>query len=119
MFICSGNVFRSASAEHLMRKALGDETKIKLSSSGIKVNWSLSEEMRAKNVHPAVHNHLREAHGLDLSYPNHVPRYYHPGLIEQDEVDLIVAMSGDHYRFLKADQDWGEIDEDIPIVYYN
>lgn len=119
MFICSGNVFRSASAEHLARKAVGDDSKINFSSSGIKVNWSLSEEMRSKNVHPAVHNHLREEHGIEMAYPNHVPRYYHPGLIDQDEVDLIVVMAGEHYRFLKDDQDWGEIDEDIPIVYYN
>lgn len=118
-FVCSGNVFRSASAEHLMRQAVGDDSNLKFSSSGTRVNWSLSEEMRSKNVHPAVLNHLRDEYQIDLTHPNHTPRFYHPGVTDQDNVDVIVAMSGEHYRFLKADQDFGEIDEDIQIVFYN
>lgn len=119
MFICSGNVFRSASAEHLLRQYVGDSSDYKFSSSGTKVDWDRDLKNLGNHVHPAVIEHMQNMYDLDLSYPNHTPRFYHPGLIEQDEVDLIVAMHGEHYRFLKADQDDGDIDIDIPIVYYN
>lgn len=119
MLICSGNVFRSASAEHLLRQRAGTDSHYRFSSSGTKVNWEKTDEELGKNVHPAVLNHLSNEYGIDLSYPNHIPRFYHPGLIDQDEVDLIVAMHGEHYRFLKADQEDGDIEYDIPIVYYN
>ena len=87
LFICSGNIFRSMSAEYALRNALGAESNIAVSSAG---------------THEPPHGVLdwvRDYHlerKVDVS--PHAPRRLSAELLQ--DASLAVAMSTDHRKIV-------------------
>jgi len=97
LFVCTGNVFRSVTAEYALKARLGPELRLIVGSAGIVA--------KPQSLHPMISDYLR-AKGADPSA--HVPRKLTRELLEQ--VDLAVAMSLDHRDFIK--QQFGR---DVPL----
>lgn len=89
LFICTGNVFRSVTAEYALKARLGPEMRLTVGSAGTVGT--------PQPLHPMILDYLR-AKGADPSA--HVPRKLTRELLE--DVDLAVAMSLDHRDFIKA-----------------
>src|SRR5689334_19371793 len=87
LFICTGNVFRSLTAEYALRHALGPDVDIMVASAGT--------EDFPHVVHPVVSDYLR-ARGLDVS--NHRRRTLTAAMLQ--EPAIVIAMSTDHRAFL-------------------
>lgn len=88
LFICTGNVFRSVTAEYALKARLGPERRLIVGSAGI--------EAKPQALHPMIIDYLR-AKGADPSA--HVQRRLTRDLLE--EVDLAVAMGFDHRDFVR------------------
>ena len=88
LFICTGNVFRSVTAEYALKARLGPEMRLIVGSAGI--------EARPQSLHPMIIEYLR-AKGADPSA--HVQRKLTRELLES--VDLAVAMGLDHREFIR------------------
>lgn len=88
LFICTGNVFRSVTAEYALRARLGPDSTLIVGSAGI--------EARPQPLHPMMIEYLR-AKGVDPS--RHVQRRLTRELLES--VDLAVAMGFDHRDFIR------------------
>lgn len=97
LFICTGNVFRSVTAEYALKARLGPEMRLLVGSAGI--------EAKPQPLHPMITDYLR-AKGADPSA--HVPRKLTQDLLEQ--VDLAVAMSLDHREFIRE-----RFGRDVPL----
>ncbi len=83
LFICSGNIFRSMSAEYALRAALGPETGLSVSSAGT-----------AEPPH-GVLDWVRDYHlKRDVDVSPHAPRRLSEEILEQ--ATLAIAMSTDH-----------------------
>jgi protein-tyrosine phosphatase len=89
LFVCTGNVFRSMSAEFALRSKLPENAGIEVGSAG--TGWLAQRRMRA-DVADAV-----ARHGYDAMA--HVSRPLTQELV--DGSDLIVAMSTDHQKTIR------------------
>lgn len=87
LFVCTGNIFRSMTAEYAVRRALSLPDRCHVSSAGT--------EDSPLVVWPVVADHLKQ-HGLDVG--GHRRRTLTRTLL--DEADLVVAMSTEHQREL-------------------
>jgi protein-tyrosine phosphatase len=88
LFICTGNVFRSVTAEYALRTKLGPDARLIVGSAGI--------EARPQALHPMIVEYLR-AKGADPSA--HVQRRLTRELLES--ADLAIAMGFDHRDFIR------------------
>ena len=87
LFVCTGNIFRSLTAEYALRDLLGDPNEIRIASAGTQDFPHV--------VNPFVREYLR-ARGLDVSSHRHRTL---TAEILQDH-DLVIAMSTDHRAIL-------------------
>jgi protein-tyrosine phosphatase len=97
LFICTGNVFRSVTAEYALRTKMGPDLRLIVGSAGI--------EARPQQLHPMIIEYLR-AKGADPSA--HVQRKLTRELLES--VDLAVAMGFDHRDFIRE-----RFGRDVPL----
>jgi protein-tyrosine phosphatase len=88
LFVCTGNIFRSVTAEYALKARLDVGMPCIVSSAGI--------EAKPQSVHDWVQIRLREK-GVDPSH--HVQRQLTKGLIES--ADLVVAMGRNHQIFIR------------------
>ena len=92
MFLCTGNVFRSLSAERLLKKHLEDKDRaFSITSRG-------TNGREDRDVVPTVKNKLK-TYGVDVE--DHVSRKITKS--EALDQDLIISMSEDHKSFLNED----------------
>ena len=90
LFCCTGNVFRSLTAEHALRRELARRgCALQVGSAGT--------EDRPQTVRPYVRTYL-EQHGLDVTA--HTRRTLTPKLL--DDADLVIAMSTEHRDFIRS-----------------
>jgi protein-tyrosine phosphatase len=89
LFICTGNIFRSLTAEYALRRALAEHSQVQIASAGT--------EDFPHVVWPLVRNYLR-VHGLDVSA--HQRRTLTAEILEAG--GLCVAMSTEHQQFVRA-----------------
>ena len=87
LFVCTGNIFRSMTAEHALRHALGERTDITSASAG---THAMPQAMR-----PEVLRRLLER-GIDPT--GHVQRQLKRTIV--DEADVVVCMGLDHRQFV-------------------
>ena len=83
LFVCTGNIFRSLTAEHALRQALNGRADIHVSSAGT-ADFPYQ-------VRPNVRDYLRSK-GYDVSA--HLRRTLTAAIL--DESNLVIAMSTDH-----------------------
>ena len=88
LFVCTGNVFRSLTAEYALRAALDARAGIAVASAGT--------EDYAHTVMPEIRDYLL-SRGLDVSA--HRRRTLTRPMLE--EAHLVVAMSLDHREFIR------------------
>jgi protein-tyrosine phosphatase len=89
LFICTGNIFRSLTAEYALRRALPMDTPVHVSSAGT--------EDFPHVIWPVVREYLL-THGLDVSA--HQRRTLTPEMLEAAE--LSIAMSTEHRDTVRA-----------------
>lgn len=82
-FICTGNIFRSLTAEYALKQYLGPQGAHCIGSAGI--------ETKPQSIYLIVRARLLE-HGADPAW--HIQRKLTQSLLE--EVDCVVAMARDH-----------------------
>jgi protein-tyrosine phosphatase len=87
LFVCTGNIFRSLTAEYALRRALGASSEIAVASAGT--------EDFPHVVKPVVADYLL-AYGLDVS--RHQRRTLTAPILR--EAGLVIAMSMDHRALL-------------------
>ncbi len=83
LFVCTGNIFRSLTAEYALKQYLGPQGVYCIGSAGI--------EAKPQSIHPIVRARLLE-HGADPA--GHRQRKLTQSLL--DEADCVVAMGRDH-----------------------
>jgi len=88
LFVCTGNIFRSLSADYALRSILPKDSGITVSSAGTIA--------RVEPIHPDTHARLLH-HGLDPA--THVQRKVSPEILAEN--DLVIAMHTDHRDFLR------------------
>jgi protein-tyrosine phosphatase len=88
LFVCTGNIFRSVTAEYALKARLGAGTSCLVSSAGI--------DAKPQSVHDWVETRLREK-GADLT--RHVQRQLTKELVEA--ADLVIAMGRNHQVFIR------------------
>jgi protein-tyrosine-phosphatase len=89
LFVCTGNIFRSLTAEHGLRHALQDRADIHVSSAGT-VDFP-------HVVRPNVRDYLL-AKGFDVS--RHQRRTLTAALLRESH--LVIAMSTDHRTYIRS-----------------
>jgi protein-tyrosine-phosphatase len=89
LFVCTGNAFRSLSAEFALRSALPAGSDVTVASAGIRTT-------AAHPIHGDVRARLTEK-GSDIS--KHVSRQLTQDIF--DESDLVVAMGTDHLDYIQ------------------
>jgi protein-tyrosine phosphatase len=87
LFVCTGNIFRSVTAEYALKASLDPRSPIQVSSAG---TVALPQEM-----YPDVRAYLVQR-GMDPS--RHQQRKVSAELLQA--TDLVIAMSTDHQSFL-------------------
>ena len=97
LFVCTGNIFRSVTAEYALKARLGPGMSCVVSSAGI--------DAKPQSVHAWVQARLREK-GVDLS--RHVQRQLTKELVEA--ADLVIAMGRNHQAFVRE-----QYGRDIPL----
>ena len=118
LFVCTGNIFRSMTAEFALRALIAREEptlapQIRVGSAGI--------EAKPQAIHPLVVDRLRE-YGLDVSA--HRQRRLDAEMLSA--TTLCLAMGRDHQRFIQStfaqtvplfnDEVYGQ-DEPVPDVW--
>jgi protein-tyrosine phosphatase len=98
LFICTGNIFRSLTAEYALRKCLGTDTHIVVASAGT--------EDFPHMIHPFVRDNLL-IQGLDVS--SHCRRTLTPEIL--NEASFVIAMSTEHRYTLAEHFDR----QDVPL----
>ena len=88
LFVCTGNIFRSLTAEHALRRALQTRTGIHVSSAGT--------DDYPHIVRPNVRDYLLSK-GFDVSL--HQRRTLTAGILKDSH--LVIAMSTDHQLFIR------------------
>ena len=97
LFVCTGNIFRSVTAEYALKIRLGGNTSCVVGSAGI--------DIKPQPVHDWVQIRLREK-GADLT--RHVQRQLNKELVEA--ADLVIAMGRDHQVFVRE-----QFGRDVPL----
>jgi protein-tyrosine phosphatase len=97
LFVCTGNIFRSVTAEYALKDRLGTGTPCVISSAGI--------DAKPQLVHDWVQTRLR-VKGADPT--RHVQRQLTRELVEA--ADLVIAMGRDHQVFLRE-----QFGRDVPL----
>ena len=97
LFVCTGNIFRSVTAEYALKIRLGTNTSCVVSSAGI--------DAKPQSIHDWVQSRLR-AKGADST--THVPRQLTKELVEA--ADLVIAMGRDHQLFVRE-----QFELDVPL----
>ena len=97
LFVCTGNIFRSVTAEYALKARLAPGTSRVVSSAGINA--------KPQSMHAWVQARLREK-GADLT--THVPRQLTRELVEG--TDLIIAMGRNHQLFVRE-----QFGRDVPL----
>ena len=97
LFVCTGNIFRSVTAEYALKIRLGVDTPCVVGSAGI--------DAKPQPVHDWVQILLHEK-GADLS--RHVQRQLTKELVEA--ADLVIAMGRDHQVFVRE-----QFGRDVPL----
>ena len=87
LFVCTGNIFRSMTAEYALKASLDPRSPIRVSSAGT--------QAIPQAMHPDVHAYLMHR-GMDPS--PHQQRRVSAELLSAS--DLVIAMSTDHQSFL-------------------
>ncbi|MCK6629789.1 MAG: hypothetical protein L6R45_32015 [Anaerolineae bacterium] len=88
LFVCTGNIFRSMTAEYALKAALGPQPIYRVSSAGTEAKFQvMAPEVRARLMQ----------RGLDPSA--HRQRRVTAGMLAEAEV--VVAMGLDHRRYLR------------------
>jgi protein-tyrosine phosphatase len=90
LFVCTGNIFRSVTAEYALKARLGAGTSYVVSSAGI--------DVRAQSMHEWVLARLREKGADPIS---HVQRQLTEELVEAS--DLVIAMGRNHQAFIREE----------------
>ena len=88
IFVCTGNIFRSLTAEYALKQYLGPQSGYIVGSAGT--------EATPQVIHPLVRALLLER-GADPA--GHVQRKVTPSLLEQ--ADCVIAMGRDHQEVLQ------------------
>ena len=89
LFVCTGNIFRSLTAEHALRQALGERAGIHVSSAGT-VDFP-------HVVRPNVRDYLLSK-GFDVS--RHQRRTLTEAILRDSH--LVIAMSLDHQAYIRS-----------------
>ena len=97
LFVCTGNIFRSVTAEYALKARFGPGTSCIVSSAGI--------DAKPQAVHDWVQTGLR-AKGADST--THVQRQLTKELVEA--TDLVIAMGRDHQVFVRE-----QFGRDVPL----
>ena len=97
LFVCTGNIFRSVTAEYALKARLAPDTSCVVSSAGI--------DAKPQSMHAWVQARLCEK-GADLT--THVPRQLTKELVQA--ADLIIAMGRNHQAFVRE-----QFGRDIPL----
>ena len=90
LFICTGNIFRSVTAEYALRAILGPGTSCVVGSAGI--------DVKPQSMHSWVQARLREK-GVDPT--THIQRQLTKELVEA--ADLVIAMGRNHQAFVQKE----------------
>jgi protein-tyrosine phosphatase len=98
LFVCTGNIFRSLTAEYALRQALGPRPALRVASAGTEDRWY--------DVHPLVSGHLH-LRGIDVS--RHRRRTLTADMLAP--AVTVIAMSTDHRDFIA--QNFGR--RDVPL----
>ena len=88
LFVCTGNIFRSLTAEYALKAGLGAGMSCVVSSAGI--------DAKPQSMHAWVQSRLREK-GADPA--GHVQRQLTKELVEA--ADLVIAMGRNHQVFVR------------------
>jgi len=97
LFVCTGNIFRSVTAEYALKAGLGASTSCAVSSAGI--------DAKPQPVHAWIQARLRQK-GADPT--RHVQRQLTKEMVEA--TDLVIAMGRDHQVFVRK-----QFGRDIPL----
>ena len=97
LFVCTGNIFRSVTAEYALKAGLGASISCLVSSAGI--------DARPQSMHDWVQARLREK-GADPS--GHIQRRLTKELVEA--ADLVIAMGRNHQVFIRE-----QFGRDVPL----
>jgi protein-tyrosine phosphatase len=97
LFVCTGNIFRSVTAEYALKARLDAGTSYVVSSAGI--------DARAQSIHEWVLARLRKKGTDPIS---HVQRQLTQELVEA--ADLVIAMGRNHQAFIRE-----EYGRDVPL----
>ncbi|RPH78349.1 MAG: hypothetical protein EHM80_10470, partial [Nitrospiraceae bacterium] len=97
LFVCTGNIFRSVTAEYALKVRLGADTSCVVGSAGI--------DVKPQPIHDWVQTRLHEK-GADLT--RHAQRQLTKELVEA--ADLVVAMGRDHQVFIRE-----QFERDVPL----
>ena len=97
LFVCTGNIFRSVTAEYALKARLGSDMSHVISSAGI--------DVKPQSMHAWVQARLREK-GADLT--THIPRRLTRELVES--ADLVIAMGRNHQLFVRE-----QFGRDVPL----
>lgn len=88
LFVCTGNIFRSLTAEYAFNAMRGTKRLCAASSAGIRV--------QAQDAHEWVRTKL---HIKGVNILNHVPRQLNREMVET--ADLVIAMSLNHQAYIR------------------
>ena len=83
LFVCTGNVFRSVTAEYALKARMDMSGPYRIQSAGIVA--------KPQSLHPFVRDRLHER-GVDTS--GHIPRRLTRAML--DEAEYVIAMGWDH-----------------------
>jgi protein-tyrosine phosphatase len=90
LFVCTGNIFRSVTAEYALKARLGTGTSYVVSSAGI--------DAKAQSMHEWVLARLREK-GVDPT--SHIQRQLTEELVTA--ADIVIAMGRNHQAFIREE----------------
>lgn len=90
LFVCTGNIFRSVSAEYALKHRLGPHTALRIASAGTRADqgeghWRIHEYLGRKGIDSKAHRPRRVSEHILAAH------------------ELVVAMGEDHRAFLREE----------------